>query len=155
MNSCSRYLLAVWLLPRAFAFIAPVGLVSSVTGRSSFTNNIFGHHVDVMCSSRASTLTVLKASASSTESAVDTYRKFLGSRRWEEFGEPADEAALTYNEICDVYGEENAIKMVSLLTTVRRHPRLLTLDDGGFIDTSPLLVFPFGVVPIGTSLFLL
>lgn len=49
------------------------------------------------------------------ESAVAGYKKYVGSKRWEAMDQPKERATDTFQEICNVYGEDNAVKMVRML----------------------------------------
>lgn len=49
---------------------------------------------------------------SSLESSVSLYKKMVGSQRWESDEGIEKRAASTFADMCKVYGEENAIKMV-------------------------------------------
>lgn len=51
---------------------------------------------------------------SSLESSVSLYKKCVGNERWEKDEGIEKRAAGTFAEMCKVYGEENAIKMVSI-----------------------------------------
>lgn len=51
---------------------------------------------------------------SSVESSVLLYKKCVGNKRWETDEGIEKRAASTFAEMCKVYGEDNAIKMVSL-----------------------------------------
>lgn len=52
---------------------------------------------------------------SSLESSVSLYKKCVGDQRWERDEGIEKRAAGTFAEMCKVYGEDNAVKMVRLL----------------------------------------
>lgn len=49
---------------------------------------------------------------STLESSVSLYKKCVGDKRWETDEGIEKRATTTFAELCKVYGEENAVKMV-------------------------------------------
>lgn len=50
---------------------------------------------------------------SNVDASVSLYKKAVGNKRWETDEGIEDRAVGTFAYMCDVYGEENAVKMVS------------------------------------------
>lgn len=50
--------------------------------------------------------------STTADEAVSRYKNFVGNKKFEEMENAEQRATTCFNEICDVYGEENAIKMV-------------------------------------------
>lgn len=139
MRSWSLCFVALELLPHAFAFLAPVRLGSPAGGWVSRSiGSVISNSNRIMLRPQLSTVK-MDASASSIESAVLKYKNFLGSKRWQDLGEPKAEAASVFEEICNIYGEENAIKMVSGLTC--SHEILFNLQEHN-MDTCELPPVP-------------
>lgn len=51
--------------------------------------------------------------ASNVDSSVSLYKKAVGNARWGADEGIEERVVGTFSALCDVYGEENAVKMVS------------------------------------------
>lgn len=107
-------MLAVFPLGEAFAFVAPSagrGAVASLSvGSSSSAPAAFSPVPRPAAGGRRRV--VMLASDATRDASVAMYKKYVGGKRWERMEQPETSASAVFDEICDVYGEENAVKMV-------------------------------------------
>lgn len=57
---------------------------------------------------------VMQAATSNVDSSVSLYKKAVGAKRWEADEGIEERVTVTFADMCTVYGEENAVKMVSV-----------------------------------------
>lgn len=50
-----------------------------------------------------------------TDEAVAKYKKFIGVQRFNKIENAEKKAVAVFEEICDIYGEQNAVKMVGTM----------------------------------------
>lgn len=100
-------LLGMCFIGQALAFVIP----SSGRG-GSFAYQAQRH--------RERSVSPIAMSGSPAESAVARYKKYVGSKRWNDLDRAEEQATGVFQEICNVYGEENAVEMVSKDDSFRR-----------------------------------
>lgn len=100
-------LLAVCLLDRAVAFVVPSGRGVASFGPAPSARSAARQPTSAR-SGRASAVVM----SSAAESSVALYKKFIGDKRWDAVDDAEEKATGAFEEICNVYGEENAVQMV-------------------------------------------
>lgn len=62
----------------------------------------------------------MSESSSAAEASVAVYKKFIGAKRWNAVDDAEGMATSVFEEICNVYGEENAVQMVGACCVIFR-----------------------------------
>lgn len=110
MRFAGLCLLAVCLLDRAVAFVVPSGRgVASFGPAPSALSSPTSRQPT---SARSRRVSAVVMSESSAAASVAVYKKFIGGKRWDAVDDAEARATGVFEEICNVYGEENAVKMV-------------------------------------------
>lgn len=65
---------------------------------------------------------------SSLESSMSRYKKLVGEKRWETDEGIENRVKATFAEMCKVYGEDNAVQMVSLFRCTNRQRKHGSLE---------------------------
>ena len=105
-------LLAMCLLDRAVAFVVPSGRGVASFGTAPSALSHTASRQPTSARPRRASAVVMRESLSTAESSVAVYRKFIGEKRWKAVDDAENMATGVFEEICNVYGEENAVQMV-------------------------------------------
>lgn len=95
---------ACLLAGQASAFVSPAARGAVSLGRAAA-------HVAPVASRRSERSSGM-VMQSSLESSVSLYKKCVGDKRWETDEGIEKRAAVTFADMCKVYGEDNAMQMV-------------------------------------------